>query len=41
MTAVSESFFATLKKELVHLNAWPNLARVRTAVFARRIRTCI
>jgi len=31
--AVSESFFATLKKELVHLHPWPSLTRVRTAVF--------
>lgn len=38
--AVSESFFATLKRELApssphhaNLNAWPNLPRVRTAVF--------
>jgi putative transposase len=31
--AVAESFFATLKKELVHTRPWPNLARLRTAVF--------
>jgi len=31
--AVSESFFATLKKELVHLRPWPTLQRLRTALF--------
>jgi transposase InsO family protein len=31
--AVAESFFATLKKELVHLHPWPTLAHLRTAVF--------
>ncbi len=31
--AVAESFFATLKKELVHTRPWPTLARLRTAVF--------
>lgn len=31
--AVSESFFATLKKELVHLKPWPTLERLRTALF--------
>ena len=28
--AVSESFFATYKKELIHTRPWPNLARLRT-----------
>ena len=32
--AVSESFFATIKKELVHLRPWPTLARLRTELFA-------
>lgn len=32
--AVSESFFATIKKELVHLRPWPTLARLRTDLFA-------
>lgn len=31
--AVSESFFATIKKELVHLRPWPTLSRLRTALF--------
>ena len=31
--AVAESFFATLKKELVHIRPWPTLARLRTAIF--------
>ena len=31
--AVAESFFATIKKELVHLRPWPTLARLRTAIF--------
>jgi putative transposase len=31
--AVAESFFATLKKELIHLHPWPTLAHLRTAVF--------
>ncbi|HEU0102366.1 MAG TPA: integrase core domain-containing protein, partial [Mycobacteriales bacterium] len=31
--AVSESFFATIKKELVHLRPWPSLSRLRTALF--------
>jgi putative transposase len=31
--AVAESFFATLKKELVHRRTWPNKAELRTAVF--------
>ena len=31
--AVAESFFATLKKELVHLHPWPTLAHLRVAVF--------
>lgn len=32
--AVAESFFATVKKELVHLRPWPNLARLRAALFS-------
>jgi putative transposase len=31
--AVAESFFATLKKELIHREAWPNRDALRTAVF--------
>jgi len=31
--AVAESFFATLKKELVHRRAWPTKAGVRTEAF--------
>ena len=31
--AVAESFFATLKKELVHRRSWPTRAELRTAVF--------
>ena len=31
--AVKESFFATLKKELVHRQSWPTKAELRTAVF--------
>jgi transposase InsO family protein len=31
--AVAESFFATLKKELVHGRAWPSKAELRTEVF--------
>jgi transposase InsO family protein len=31
--AVAESFFATLKKELVHGRAWPTKAELRTEVF--------
>lgn len=31
--AVAESFFATIKKELVHLRPWPTLTRLRTALF--------
>ncbi len=31
--AVAESFFATLKTELVHLHAWPTRARARSAIF--------
>jgi len=31
--AVSESFFATLKKELVHVKHWPTLERLRNALF--------
>jgi putative transposase len=31
--AVAESFFATLKTELVHLHAWPTRARARAAIF--------
>lgn len=32
--AVAESFFGTIKKELVHLRPWPTLARLRTALFS-------
>jgi len=28
--AVAESFFATLKKELIHARAWPTKAKLRT-----------
>ncbi len=31
--AVAESFFATLKKELVHRRSWPTRAELRTEVF--------
>jgi putative transposase len=31
--AVAESFFATLKKEVIHLHPWPTLAHLHTAVF--------
>jgi putative transposase len=31
--AVAESFFATLKKELIHRRAWPQKAELRTEVF--------
>ena len=31
--AVAESFFATLKKELIHRQAWPAKAGLRTEVF--------
>src|SRR5215211_3027277 len=31
--AVAESFFATLKKELIHRRAWPTKAELRTVVF--------
>ena len=31
--AVAESFFATIKKELIHRRAWPTKAELRTAVF--------
>jgi putative transposase len=31
--AVAESFFATLKKELIHARAWPSKAELRTEVF--------
>jgi len=31
--AVAESFFATLKKELIHRRAWPTRAELRTEVF--------
>jgi len=32
-TAVAESFFATLKKELIHGRSWPSKAELRTEVF--------
>jgi transposase InsO family protein len=31
--AVAESFFATLKKELIHTRPWPTIDNLRTAVF--------
>jgi transposase InsO family protein len=31
--AVAESFFGTLKKELIHTRPWPTLDKLRTAVF--------
>jgi transposase InsO family protein len=31
--AVAESFFATLKKELVTRHSWPNKASLRSALF--------
>ena len=31
--AVAESFFATLKKELIHSRAWPTKAELRAEVF--------
>jgi putative transposase len=31
--AVAESFFATLKKELVHRRSWPSKAELRTEIF--------
>ena len=31
--AVAESFFATLKKELIHGRSWPSKAELRTEVF--------
>ena len=31
--AVAESFFRTVKKELIHLKPWPILVRLRTEVF--------
>ena len=31
--AVAESFFATLKKELVHGRSWPTKVELRTEVF--------
>jgi transposase InsO family protein len=31
--AVAESFFATIKKELVHRRSWPSKAELRTEVF--------
>jgi len=31
--AVSESFFATIKKELVHTRPWPTIGRLKTAIF--------
>ncbi|MBT8228234.1 MAG: IS3 family transposase [Dactylosporangium sp.] len=31
--AVAESFFATIKKELIHLHPWPTLAHLKVAVF--------
>jgi len=31
--AVAESFFATLKKELIHTRPWPTIDKLRVAVF--------
>jgi hypothetical protein len=31
--AVAESFFATIKKELVHRRSWPSKAELRTEIF--------
>ena len=31
--AVAESFFATLKKELIHRRSWPQRAELRTEIF--------
>jgi putative transposase len=31
--AVAESFFATIKKELIHVLPWPTIDKLRTAVF--------
>ncbi len=31
--AVAETFFATLKKELIHRRSWPERAELRTEVF--------
>ncbi len=31
--AVAESFFATLKKELIHRRSWPTKGELRTEVF--------
>jgi transposase InsO family protein len=31
--AVAESFFATLKKELIHTRPWPTIDKLQTAVF--------
>ena len=31
--AVAESFFATIKKELIHRRSWPTKAELRTEVF--------
>ena len=33
VTAATESFFATLKKELIHDRSWPAKAELRTEVF--------
>ncbi len=32
--AVAETFFATLKKELIHRHSWPNKQELRVEVFA-------
>jgi transposase InsO family protein len=36
--AVAESFFATIKKELIHRRSWPTKAELRTEVFYNRQR---
>ena len=33
MNAVAESFFATIKRELIDRQAWPTIAGLRRAVF--------
>jgi putative transposase len=33
MTAVAETFFGTLKKELVHRRSWPSRLELQSAVF--------
>jgi transposase InsO family protein len=35
--AVAESFFATLKKELIHGRSWPSKAELSTEVHPERV----